>query len=142
MKIIVRNRPDAEDLARTWNPAGRMAVISIRSTDEAPADIHESASVGPTLRLAFDDEDPNGGYRVPSDTCPMTHSQAETVANLVRALSPDIDTLLVHCEGGVSRSAGVAAAISKWATGDDRRFFHAPYCPNMWCYRLTLDALT
>ena len=52
------------------------------------------------------------------------------------------DRIIVHCDAGISRSGGVAAAISKWMLNDDNEFFYSgQYRPNMWCYRKTLTAL-
>ena len=54
---------------------------------------------------------------------------------------PDAD-VIVHCDAGVSRSAGVGAAIMKWAAGSDFAIFDNPrYKPNMRCYRMVLTAL-
>lgn len=40
--------------------------------------------------------------------------------------------IIVHCDAGISRSAGVGAAISKYVTGDDSVFFNSGrYYPNM-----------
>lgn len=47
---------------------------------------------------------------------------------------------IVHCDAGISRSSGVAAAILKAKTGDDSQIFNNPkYRPNMRCYRIVLD---
>ena len=52
------------------------------------------------------------------------------------------DRIIVHCDAGISRSGGVAAAITKWMLHDDGEFFYSgQYRPNMWCYRKTLTAL-
>ena len=52
------------------------------------------------------------------------------------------DRIIVHCDAGISRSGGVAAAIAKWMLNDDSEFFYSgQYRPNMWCYRKTLTAL-
>lgn len=52
------------------------------------------------------------------------------------------DRIIVHCDAGISRSGGVAAAIAKWMLNDDHEFFcSGQYRPNMWCYRKTLTAL-
>ena len=49
--------------------------------------------------------------------------------------------IIVHCDAGISRSSGVAAAIMKYYTNDDAEYFcSGKYCPNMWCYRKTLNA--
>ena len=48
--------------------------------------------------------------------------------------------MIVHCDAGISRSSGVAAAILKAKTGDDSQIFNNPkYRPNMRCYRIVLD---
>lgn len=50
--------------------------------------------------------------------------------------------LIVHCDEGVSRSAGIAAAILRHYTGDDAQIFDNvfSYNPNMWCYFKVLKA--
>lgn len=54
---------------------------------------------------------------------------------------PNVD-IIVHCDAGISRSSGVAAAILKAKTGDDSQIFNSPkYRPNMRCYRIVLDEL-
>ena len=53
-----------------------------------------------------------------------------------------IDLIIVHCEAGVSRSAGVAAAIMKYLWNDDSAIFdNKRYHPNMLCYRTVLNKL-
>ena len=70
----------------------------------------------------------------------MSEEDAERIAALIKT-APDV-TIIVHCDAGISRSAGVAAAIYKYCTGDDSIIFDNPrFQPNMWCYRKTLNAL-
>jgi predicted protein tyrosine phosphatase len=52
-----------------------------------------------------------------------------------------VDVVIVHCGAGVSRSAGLAAALAKWYNGSDLEFFKPPYAPNMLVYRTMLEAL-
>lgn len=53
----------------------------------------------------------------------------------------NIDEIVVHCTAGVSRSAGVCAAIMKAITGDDMQIFrNGNFCPNMTCYKTVLEA--
>ena len=47
-------------------------------------------------------------------------------------------TIVVNCEAGVSRSAGVGAALSKIYNNDDNWFFKNR-CPNMLVYRTILN---
>lgn len=70
----------------------------------------------------------------------MTDDDAKKVSSFVKR-HPNTD-IIVHCDAGISRSAGVAAAIMKWSTGDDTPIFNSwHYHPNMWAYRKTLNAL-
>ena len=55
---------------------------------------------------------------------------------------PHIENIIVHCEAGVSRSAGMAAALMKFYNDDDSLIFDNPiYCPNMTVYRTVLERL-
>ncbi|MBE6994772.1 MAG: hypothetical protein E7423_09070 [Ruminococcaceae bacterium] len=95
------------------------------------------------LRLRFADADrpgPDVYGREASALDMMQDEDAARIADFVRRHQA-LD-LIVHCDAGVSRSAGVAAAILKHLTGDDSPIFNDPrFRPNMWCYRKTLAAL-
>lgn len=94
------------------------------------------------LRLRF--EDAEGPSEEPGSIIRESDLITEHDAKLIKTLlgmHPDTD-IIVHCDAGVSRSAGIAAAILKHRTGDDSRIFGNPrYNPNMLCYRTVLDAL-
>lgn len=100
-----------------------------------------SRSVYPakSLFLQFDDvEREHDGY------IPIDQKQAEQIAKFIRMIYADeyVHTIVVHCEAGISRSAGVAAAILKWWIGDDSPIFDNNYYRlNMRCYRMVLNAL-
>ena len=69
----------------------------------------------------------------------MSDEDARKVVDFVEKYRNEL--ILVHCDAGISRSAGVAAAILKACTGDDTQIFDNPYyVPNRWCYRKVLDA--
>jgi len=70
----------------------------------------------------------------------LTPDEAEEIVGFVRNLPP-VETLYVHCFAGMSRSAAVAAALSKAWTGDDGGFW-AERQPNEHVYELVLDAAT
>ena len=64
--------------------------------------------------------------------------QASDACRIRELLSryPDLD-VIVHCDAGMSRSAGVAAAIVEAEGGDPSRIFDSPYYdPNRHCYRV------
>lgn len=72
----------------------------------------------------------------------ISAQQAEQIAQFVRTWWDKVDLMIVHCDAGVSRSAGVGAAILKAMTGSDRQIFDDPFrVPNMLCYRRVLTAL-
>lgn len=53
-----------------------------------------------------------------------------------------MEQIIVHCEAGVSRSAGVAAALLKYAGEDQNQILKNPkYRSNMTCYRMVLNCL-
>ena len=96
------------------------------------------------LSLCFADADQPGpdiyGYDAKVEDL-MRDEDAAQVAELLRTY-PDTD-VIVHCDAGISRSAGIAAAILKHTTGDDSSIFeNGLYDPNLWCYQKTLQALT
>lgn len=96
------------------------------------------------LPLSFCDADRPGKDVYGNDTDAsglMSDDDASRVASFVRQHMKE--RIIVHCDAGISRSAGVAAAIAKHFSGDDGEFFYSgQYRPNMWCYRKTLTALS
>lgn len=71
----------------------------------------------------------------------MTMDHARKIHDFVETLPDAVQLLIIHCHAGVSRSAAVAAAISKVKTGDDSRFFKSKcYVPNMHVYYNVLEA--
>ena len=69
----------------------------------------------------------------------MNKDMGEAIVNFVTR-HPNED-IIVHCEMGVSRSAGVAAALMKYFNGDDMPIFRSyKYRPNMTCYRMVINA--
>lgn len=110
------------------------AIISISGSNEPMSDIIKNPFILHLLELHFDDVEEDW-----HNEKAMTFEDAENIVNFVKQLN-DVDTLYVHCGAGISRSAGVAAAISKALTGDDSYFFERLFCLNMNCYKLTLKA--
>ena len=133
MKILVSNRQWITDFSTIPDLAPHI-IISITDPGTLPAIIRPNFQNKGTLRLEFEDidaEEPEA----------MTEAHAEAIAKFVNEHKDSVDMIVVHCEAGVSRSAGVAAAIGLVLNGDDKQFFTNPrFCPNMWCYRLVLDA--
>lgn len=141
--IHITNRRTAEAVARTLRERNRAgAFLSIRGTDEKTPDL--STPGGSSCYLCFDDvEDDNI-----TGCVPMSDAQATLAANFLKELTTSNPaTLIVHCSAGISRSAGVAAAIHDalgWPIAnarDDDVFRDGKFAPNMHCYRTMLRAL-
>ena len=109
------------------------AIISITDVFELEANIPNQLNLVDCLRLKFEDvfEDESGA---------MCQADADDIAEFLS--NTEFEELWIHCEGGVSRSAAVAAAISKHLYGDDMWVFQNPnYYPNLWVNKLTTEAL-
>jgi len=78
----------------------------------------------------------------------FSRNHALDIWNLIFRYQDQVQHILVHCDGGVSRSAGIAAGISKALFDDDTEYFGggdgsiilSRYHPNMRCYRMMLEA--
>lgn len=102
--------------------------------DSAPFGNEENKVIS-ILRLWFDDVDEK------ITNC-MNEDHAKAIKDFVDRYADYDVTVIVHCDAGVSRSAGVAAALSEYYNGDDSYFFDSGYyTPNMLCYRAMMDEL-
>lgn len=132
-KVIVLNRKQCIALTQNEFHIDR-AIISISSVNSDTPQFSENPTIKHILKLHFNDEE--------EGSVAMTPTDARRIASFVKTCKNDVEQFVVHCDAGVSRSAGVAAAIMKYLTGDDSKIFdNQHYCPNMNCYRLTLTEL-
>lgn len=112
-------------------------IISIRSSwDKVMPSLpmNETNNVKHILSLVFDDVD----VYIDPKHC-MSWEDGVKIADFVNAYYDEVDTIIVHCDGGISRSAGVAAAVMRAKEGWeapilDKKSKH----PNMTCYLRTL----
>jgi protein tyrosine/serine phosphatase len=139
MKVMVMNREQAKRFSFQQHNF-ETAIISITDPDKPEVLFDRSRQkngIRFVTRVSFwdEEEDEHG--------C-ISEAQAQVIAEAaLDAKAFLVDTILVHCEAGKCRSAGVAAAILKVFTGDDTAVFNDPqYTPNMRCYRRVLNALT
>ena len=83
------------------------AVISIQDTAGFGIEFRESSYCKGVLTLYFDDiEEPCPGYQL------INAAQAEQVIHFIKE-HLDVDTLLIHCYAGVSRSRAVGVFASE-----------------------------
>ena len=112
-------------------------IISIKSSwDRVDPDIYKNQhnNVRYIKFLTFDDIDMEDDPK-----CSMSVSDGRAVADFVNKHYDEVDSIIVHCDGGISRSAGVVAAIMRVKEGDDFPVFDSRRKhPNMTCYLMTL----
>lgn len=109
-QVFACSRADAERLPRLAN----VAVISITAPERPPAELDGFEHL---LRLNFEDVDflnKNISLRA-KQKLPraFTAEQAALIRTYVEGLPASIDTLVIHCEGGYSRSAAVALSLHR-----------------------------
>ena len=133
-KVIVLNREQAIRLTETDFSIDRV-IISISSLWDNPPEFNKNNySIRSVCNLFFDDEEQGPNV--------ITEADASKIKEFLTKWYNKVDQIVVHCDAGVSRSAGVAAAILKYYTGDDTQIFDdLKYCPNMLCYRTVLNKL-
>lgn len=145
MKWAVFSRREMQRYA--WREHNETSVvISINSSSEFFLKIPHNPKNGikKLLSLSFDDVDKKqyddmivDGY---GSVVLMSEQDAARIVSFVKKYKDSVDGIIVHCDAGVSRSAGVMAAIVKWLTGDDSKIFSdLRFHPNMWCYQLVLN---
>ena len=130
--IVVLGRIDAEafEYSYPW------ACISIASNPEDFPDISRDNRTG-LLQLVFADiVHPTDGFILFHD------DQAHDILDFVTHNWESIDTLMVHCHAGISRSAAVAAAIARLKWGEEGEFINEPYEPNAKVYRTIREVAT
>ena len=129
MKIINLSEREAEDF-KTDVP---YIHISIRSPKTDDAYIGDNESCKGSLFLKFHDLD-----RKYNDYKLFDSLDAHKILKFVNHFIEEIELIVVNCEAGVSRSAGVAGALSKLINGDDSEYFKHSL-PNMLVYRTILN---
>ena len=140
MNVMVLNRVNAEKLSYNDFSSDKV-IISIKTPEDEQAVFNaENDSIKDILYLSFYDvstetQDIFKGYPA------MTDEDALKIKEFVLKWKDKVDTIIVHCDAGVSRSAGVAAGILDGLDIDSSQIFdNNRYLPNSLCYRKTLNA--
>ena len=126
-------------------------IISINCPGDEPARIRTNRATLGRLNLFVWDIDTivpgvtfqYNGKSYLSDDVPPEHlfqpEHAKQIIDLVEA-HPEAEDYVVHCTAGRSRSAAVAAALSKVLLGTDSSIFNNKrFNPNMRVYRMVLE---
>ncbi|QGJ71204.1 Hypothetical protein PBC10988_29080 [Planctomycetales bacterium 10988] len=125
-QILVLNRVDAEEFESSFS----WACISIANAEEEFATIPDDNRLA-LFQLAFIDQtQPYPGFALFND------EHAYEIFDFVSNYWDEIDTLLIHCDAGISRSSAVAAVLSRFKFGSEGEFLYPPYDPNPRVYRI------
>ena len=139
MDFAVLNRALVE--LEAFTPKRPHITISItdpaskKGKDYGEANLFPSDKRLDTLRLEFYDITESVGHYYP-----ISKEQAQQIVDFVRGWKDKVGLIVVHCEAGISRSAAVAAALSKWLNDDDL-FFFQNFCPNDLVYSYMLESI-
>jgi predicted protein tyrosine phosphatase len=129
-KVMFVSRPEAEKMPG-W---GDGAIISITEPDAGEAALMEGWHA--VHRVVFHDTEPGKVNRI-TVAVVMTEAHAIDIARFVRTVAPDVNTIVVHCKGGISRSA----AVAKWiAEAYNLPFDHRYSSFNKHVHRLLVNA--
>nr|WP_254600644.1 hypothetical protein [Achromobacter kerstersii] len=109
-QVLALSRHDAEKLPRLPS----IAIISVTSPERPLANLDGFDNL---LRLRFEDVDflsPDISMKARKKLVhAFTAVQAKAIRSFVSALPEEIRSVVVHCEGGYSRSCAVALAIHR-----------------------------
>lgn len=132
MKFRIMSKTAAENFS--MHITNKTIIISIVDVEDDWPNFDENPNIVDIIYNKFDDVDYD-------EDNVMTREQAEKIVKFVNEHINDVEEIIVHCEAGVSRSAGVCAALMLIVNGDDKEIFeNSKYCPNRVCYRYILDA--
>ena len=132
MQFKIVNR---EIISQGWCPDEPSILISITDTrckHTTPSDKYTAV-----LKSTFDDVSTQHtadihGYKLISD------EDAAEIMEFVNEYKDKVKTIVVNCEAGISRSAGVAAALAKIVNGDDTEIFKIRPYLNQYVYKTIL----
>jgi len=141
MKFLITNREKIISLDGLLNQ--KHIVISICEPDmglDFP-ELPENPNRLGVLRLSFTDiDDIDAAKQIGQAHYLMTKEQAEEVVVFVKKYANSIETIVCQCDGGISRSSGMAAALSKIFNWDDSWVFDSKeYVPNMFIYSMIIN---
>jgi predicted protein tyrosine phosphatase len=106
IELTVMNRGDAQNFI----PSAPTTFISIYTPGDMPAGFPHHPNICGVLKIAFSDINADEHPRLISML--FNADQAKAIKDFVQAsYDRGIRHFMVHCDGGISRSAGVASAL-------------------------------
>lgn len=127
--ILSRNNAKTFSYQKHFFP---YVIISVTDISSKPVIFNKSSELKSVLRLSFDDID------FESDNA-ISDNDAKRIISFINQWKNQINLVVIHCEAGVSRSAGICAALMLWLNGSNKIIFdNSHYNPNIRCYRIVL----
>ena len=140
MQFEVLSRHNAE---RMTPPEMPHIIISITDCGSEPANIPVGKHCLGIHRVQFHDADHQGEKFLGRLLIAIEPDQAEAIWNFFVQHRDKAELTIVHCEAGISRSAGTAAALAVGNGQSDAFIFNKPYFnPNRRVFRMILNAAT
>lgn len=118
-------------------------VISVTDPERSEANLAASPLCQAVLRQQFHDTSQTldipglEGLSLANGTA-MTAADAQAILTFAASYLDQVKLIVCQCEAGVSRSAGIAAALSRIVQGEDE-FFFMHYWPNQFVYNLLIQ---
>lgn len=122
---------------KSFEPAVKSILISVTDPENSQAELVESKNFVDILRLKFHDIGKTKIFEnETSNDVSMNIEDAKKIWNFVFENLSKAETIICQCEQGVSRSAAIAAAISRVLQNEDECFFG-----HFWVNRYVYDLL-
>jgi predicted protein tyrosine phosphatase len=136
LKIYPASRGDVEQGVRIREP---YLLISVRDVGAPMPRLPYHGLRRETLSLAFDDAEPTASFQLPVSVRPMTREHAGSIWSFVLRHAGEVETIVAHCEQGMSRSPAIAAGLLI-GIGQDADFILRNFQPNNYVLQLMLEA--
>lgn len=140
MEFMILNRGQVLTIAK--DILEPHVVLSVREPNRPKADYPINDTRIAVRHFVFTDEDSEETAKKLGQThLLMTDEQAEDLVKFVKEFEGHITLIVCQCDGGLSRSAGMAAALSVIynGPGSDSHIFNKKI-PNRYVYRKILEA--
>lgn len=129
MKYYVLNRSQAEMISKLALEENTI-IVSITDLNSPKPNFADNPKIIGVLTVQFDDV---AGW----ERGHMTNADARNIVSFVDQHLPQTKCIVVHCEYGISRSAGVCGALMSILNEKDNFVFKkSAYMPNAHCYHL------
>jgi predicted protein tyrosine phosphatase len=143
MKFKVLNRDTIED----FKGEEQYIVISIYCPEDTQPSLQKDTTRKAVLFLQFHDWDDSSKVKIEKEYPTSSTAKEQTffsvedakkVVRFIKKHQKEVKLVVCQCDAGISRSAGVAAALSYCLNGTDNDFFKR-FIPNRRVYRMIIN---